>query len=64
MSLVIGFSDNLFKLFGVWGRGVAGLKHCGGVAYEIPDRQLFLRERRRAFRPCVLFLENVPAETL
>jgi hypothetical protein len=63
MPIVIGFPDDLFKPIGVWGRGVAGLKRCGGEAFEIPDRQLFLRERPRAFRPCVLFLENVPAET-
>jgi len=30
----------------------------------IPNRQLFLKDRHRAFRPRVLFLENAPAETL
>ena len=41
-----------------------GEKLWGGEAAWATDRRLLFWDRHRAFRPCVLFLENVPAETL
>jgi hypothetical protein len=39
-------------------------EHCGEETDGMPDCQLLLWDRHQAFRPRVLFLENVPAETL
>jgi len=47
-----------------WGRMRMGAKHCGEKAGGIRDCKLLFRGRHNAFRPCVLFSENVPAETL
>lgn len=61
---MIGLLDHSLLALDIQRRMTAGKKHSGEEEEGTPDSQLLLWDRQNAFRPRVLFVENVPAETL
>jgi hypothetical protein len=63
-SAAIGLLDRPLPALSTQGQRATNEKHRREERERTADGQLLLRDRQKAFRPCVLISENVPAETL